>query len=281
MTRLHGALHPDTTRFEQILGASHWRPDNGGFLVHEVFMRNFHMLSGTIVLSLLSTLTQAQTSAIKDAAIGLSTPSQVVHLSASASAQVTQDWLTMTLAVQKEGSDAAVVQKQIQSQVAAALASAQSSAQKGLLDVSTGQMSVYPRYGRDGKSNGWTGVAELVLQGRDIGRIAEAAGRVQGMTVSQVQWHVSPELKQQVENRIQGQAVAQFQARASALASSFGFGTYGLREVRVTNQETSGEPPQVRMAAMQMDAAPSPMPVPAQAGQSRVVVNVAGSIQLK
>ncbi|WP_300710648.1 hypothetical protein [Limnohabitans sp.] len=51
--------------------------------------------------------------------------------------------------------------------------------------------------------------------------------------------------------------------------------------MRVTNQETSGEPPQVRMASMQMDAAPSPMPIPAQAGQSRVVVNVAGSIQLK
>ena len=244
-------------------------------------MRNFHSFSGAVILSLFSALAHSQNAPIQDTATLQSTPSQVVHLSATASAQVTQDWLVMTLASQKEGSDAAVVQKQIQSSLAAALALVQSSAQKGMLDVSTGKMSVYPRYGRDGKSNGWAGVAELVLQGRDITRITEAAGRVQGMTVSQVQWQVSPELKRQVENRIQGQAVAQFQARASALASSFGFGTYGLREVRVTNQETSGEPPQVRMAAMQMDAAPSPMPVPAQAGQSRVVVNVAGSIQLK
>lgn len=241
-------------------------------------MRNFNSLSVAIIVALSSITAHAQNSVTKDP---LAASSQIVHLSASASAQVTQDWLVMTLAVQKDGTDAATVQKQIKTQLASALSLAQGSAQVGLLDVSTGQLSVSPRYGRDGKTNGWTGVAELVLQGRDIGRIAEAAGRVQGMTVSQVQWQVSPELKRQVENRIQGQAVAQFQARASALASSFGFGTYGLREVRVTNQETSGEPPQVRMASMQMDAAPSLMPVPAQAGQSRVVVNVAGSIQLK
>jgi len=245
---------------------------------HEVFMRNFNSLSAVIIVALSSITAHAQNSVTKDPLVA---SSQIVHLSASASAQVTQDLLVMTLAVQKDGTDAAAVQKQIKTQLASALSLAQGSAQAGLLDVSTGQLSVSPRYGRDGKTNGWTGVAELVLQGRDVERITAVAGRVQGLTVSQMHWEVSPELKRQTESRIQGQAVAQFQARASALASSFGFGSYGLREVRVTNQETSGEPPQMRMAAMQMDAAPSPMPVPAQAGQSRVVVNVAGSIQLK
>ena len=252
--------------------------DNGRLFFYEVFVRNFNSLSAALLLALCSTVAQAQSSAIQ----GVPAQStQIVHLSASASAQVTQDWLVMTLAVQKEGADATTVQKQIKAQLASALALAQVSAQAGLLDVSTGQLSVSPRYGRDGKTNGWTGVAELVLQGRDVDRITSVAGRVQGMTVSQMQWEVSPELKRQTESRIQGQAVAQFQSRASALASSFGFGTYGLREVRVTNQESTGEQPQLRIAALQMDAAPSPMPIPAQAGQSRVTVNVSGSIQLK
>ena len=277
MTKPLGALHPETKRFEPSQGACPERLDNGRFVVHEVFMRNFHSVSSTVIFSLCSALAQAQSAPIKDTASWQSTPLQVVHLSATASAQVTQDWLLMTLAVQKEGADAAVVQKHIQSSLAAALALAQSSAQKGLLDVSTGQMSVYPRYGRDGKSNGWVGVAELVLQGRDVARISEAAGRVHGMTVSQVQWQVSPELKRQVENRIQGQAVEQFQSRASALASSFGFTTYSLREVRVSSQD-SGHDIQPRMASVQMDSLAAS---PVQAGQSRVVVNVAGSIQLK
>jgi predicted secreted protein len=250
----------------------------GTSFFYEVFMRNFNSLSAAFLLALCGTLAQAQSSATQAVP---AQAAQIVHLSASASAQVTQDWLVMTLAVQKEGADAATVQKQIRTQLASALALAQGSAQAGLLDVNTGQLSVSPRYGRDGKSNGWTGVAELILQGRDVDRITAVAGRVQGMTVSQVQWEVSPELRRQTESRIQGQAVAQFQSRANALASSFGFGTYGLREVRVTNQESAGEQPQLRMASVQMDAAPSPMPIPAQAGQSRVTVNVSGSIQLK
>lgn len=124
-------------------------------------------------------------------------------------------------------------------------------------------------------------MGELVLQGRDIERITNVAGRVQGMTVSQVQWQVSPELKQKTENQIQGQAVAQFQERASALAASFGFRAYGLREVRVSTQETSSEI-QPRTAMVQMDAPPNgPQGMAVQAGQSRVVVSVSGSIQLR
>jgi predicted secreted protein len=141
-------------------------------------------------------------------------------------------------------------------------------------------MSVSPRFGRDGKANGWSGMAELVLQGRDIERITGVAGRIQGMTVNQVHWAISPELRRQTENRIQEEAVAQFQARAAALSRSFGSSGYELKEVRVSGQESTGEP-QARMVIMQMDVVPSAMPVPAQAGSSRVVVNVSGSIHLK
>jgi hypothetical protein len=63
------------------------------------------------------------------------------------------------------------------------------------------------------------------------------------------------------------------------LASSFGFANYSLREVRVSSQD-SGHDIQPRMASVQMDSVAA-SPVPVQAGQSRVVVNVSGSIQLK
>ncbi|MGV0961385.1 MAG: SIMPL domain-containing protein [Limnohabitans sp.] len=238
-------------------------------------MRYFSFLSGALLLAFSAGGAQAQPVNEPQAPLALS--SRIIHLSASASAQVLQDWMVMTLFVQKEGADPATVQKQIKGTLASALALTQASAQTGALEVSTGQLSVSPRYGRDGKSNGWVGVAELVLQGRDIDGIAALSARVQGMTVSQVHWAVSPELKRQTENRIQGEAVAQFQSRALALARSFGSPGYGLKEVRVSAQESSGEP-QMRLATVQMDAAPTPMPV--QAGSSRVVVNVSGSIQL-
>lgn len=241
-------------------------------------MRYFSVYSCALVWALAGAAAQAQ--ALRETGPTPSALSQIVHLSASASAQVPQDWLTMTLSVHKEGADAMAVQAHLKTTLAAALTQSQALAQAGALEVSTGQWSVSPRYGRDGKANGWAGVAELVVQGRDIDHITTAVGRVQGMAVSQVQWAISPELKRQTENRIQGEAVAQFQSRASALTRSFGLTAYDLKEVRVTTQESTGEPP-VRMAAMQMEAPQAYAPVPAQAGSSRVVVQVVGSIQLR
>jgi predicted secreted protein len=141
-------------------------------------------------------------------------------------------------------------------------------------------MNVSPRYGRDGKMNGWVGSAQLVLQGRDVEQITTLAGRMQDLTVAQIDWRLSPEQKAAAESRIQAEAVAQFQSKAQSLTQQFGFAAYTIREVRVSAQEAGEGSVMPRMAMAQMDT-PSPMPVPAVAGRSRVVVNISGSIVLR
>lgn len=206
-------------------------------------------------------------------------PHQVLHLSASAHTEVPQDWLVMTLAVQKEGLQAPMVQKQLNAVLSAALAVATPLAKPGTLDVSTGEMNVSPRYGREGKINGWTGSAQLVLKGRDAVQIATLATRLQDLTVAQIDWQLSPEQKTVAEGRIQAEAVSRFQSKAQALTQQFGFAAYTLREVRVSAQEAGEGSVMPRMAMAQMDAVPAPMPT--QAGKSRVVVNISGSIVLR
>jgi predicted secreted protein len=61
------------------------------------------------------------------------------------------------------------------------------------MDVRTGNFSLYPRYGRDGKISGWQGSAELVLEGRDFARITAAAGKIPGMTLGNVGFSLSRE----------------------------------------------------------------------------------------
>lgn len=204
---------------------------------------------------------------------------QVLHLSASAQTEVVQDWLVMTLAVQKEGLQAPAVQKQLNAALAAALDVAKPQAKPGSLEVSTGEMTVSPRYGRDGKVNGWVGSAQLVLQGRDAEQITTLAARVQDLTVAHIDWRLSPEQKSAAELRIQAEAVARFQSKAQALTQQFGFAAYTLREVRVNAQEAGEGGVMPRMAMASMDAAPAP--VPTMAGKSRVVVNITGSIVLR
>ncbi|WP_416561093.1 SIMPL domain-containing protein [Limnohabitans sp. yimb22184] len=204
---------------------------------------------------------------------------QVLHLSASAQTEVAQDWLVMSLSVQKEGLQAPAVQKQLNAVLSAALAVASPMAKPGALEVRTGEMNVLPRYGRDGKINGWAGTAQLVLQGRDAEQIATLAARLPEMTVSRIEWRLSAEQKNAAETRIQAEAVARFQTRAQALTQQFGFSAYTLREVRVNAQEASEGSVMPRMAMVQMDEAPAA--VPTMAGKSRVVVNLTGSIAMR
>jgi predicted secreted protein len=172
------------------------------------------------------------------------------------------------------------VQKQLNAMVFAALAVATPMAKPGALEVKTGDMNVSPRYGRDGKMNGWVGSAQLVLQGRDVEQITTLAGLMPDLAVSQIDWRLSPEQKTAAEARIQAEAVAHFQSKAQSLTKQFGFAAYTLKEVRVSAQEAGQGQVMQRMAMAQMDA-PTPMPVPAVAGRSRVVVNISGSIVLR
>ncbi|RUP31602.1 MAG: DUF541 domain-containing protein, partial [Curvibacter sp.] len=95
-------------------------------------------------------------------------PLNVLQLQSSGSVEVVQDWLSLTLAVVKEGVDAAQVQTQLRNVLEPAMTEARKQVKPGQVEVRSGGFSVFPRYGREGKINGWQGSAELILEGRDI-----------------------------------------------------------------------------------------------------------------
>ncbi|MBE7940479.1 MULTISPECIES: SIMPL domain-containing protein [Ramlibacter] len=206
-------------------------------------------------------------------------PENVLQLSASGVVEARQDLLSMTLSASRDAPEAATVQAQLQAVLEAALAEARRSAQPGQMDVRTGAFSIVPRY-TQGRMAGWQGQAQLVLEGRDFGRIAQAAGRIPGMTVQGVAMGLSREQRARVEGEAQQQAVERFKARATELAKGFGFGGYTLREVSVNTNEPGGFMPQPRlMAAAAAEGGGAPIPV--EAGRAAVTVTVSGSVQLR
>lgn len=208
-------------------------------------------------------------------------PQNVVQLAATGTVEVPQDLLTLTMNTTKEGSDATVVQTQLKAALDAALAEARKAAQPGQLEVRTGNFSLYPRYTRDGKSNGWTGSAELILEGKDFGRISSTAGKIQTLTMGGVVFGLSREQRAKVEGDAQTLAIDRFKAKAGEIAKGFGFAGYTLREVSVNANDQGGMPPRLRMMAMEAKAAMADASVPVEAGKSSVIVTVAGSVQLK
>lgn len=207
-------------------------------------------------------------------------PRNVVQLSASATVEVPQDWLTLTLSTSRDGSDAAVIQAQLKQALDEALTVARRQALAGQLDVRTGNFQLSPRYSREGAITGWRGTAELVLEGRDFGRIAALAGNIPALTVSGAQFSLSRATHSQVEVQAQATAIERFKAKAGEVAKGFGFGTFALREVSIHGNE-QGPSPRPRVMAMQAKSAMADAPVPVEAGTSAVVVTVSGSVQLR
>ena len=203
----------------------------------------------------------------------------IAQLSASAAVEVQQDLLTIAMSTTRDGSDSAAVQNQLRVALEAALTEAKKTAQPGLMDVRTGNFSLYPRYAKDGKINGWRGTTELLLEGRDFPRITAAAGKLQTLTLGQIGFALSREARARVEGEAQAQAIADFKVKAAQVAASFGFTSYTLREVSINANDQGQVRP--RMMAMEAKSVMSDAPIPVEAGKSTVLVNVTGSVQMQ
>lgn len=204
----------------------------------------------------------------------------VAQLSASGSVEVPLDLLSIAMTTTRDGPDAGTVQTQLRQALDSALTQARPAAVPGQMEVRTGHFSLYPRYGRDGKINGWQGATELVLEGKDFPRITSLAGKIQTLTLGHVSFSLSREERARMEGQAQTLAIERFKTKAGEIAKSFGFGDYTLREVAIHTSE-QGDMPRPRTMAMQAKVEVADVPIPVEAGKSTVQVNVSGSIQMK
>lgn len=234
-----------------------------------------HILRSTAMLALLAASAGLQAQSIANVP-----PQNVAQLSASGAVETAQDLLTVSLNTTREGADAATVQSQLKTALDAALAEARKAALPGQLDVRTGNFSLYPRYGRDGRITTWQGSSELVLEGRDFARISGTAGKIQTLNVGQVSFSLSREQRARVEGEAQAIAIERFKAKAGEIARGFGFSGYTLREISV-NANDQGYVPRPRMMAMEAKASAPDAPLPVEAGRSTVLVTVSGAVQLR
>lgn len=207
-------------------------------------------------------------------------PHNIVQLSASGSVEAQQDWLTVTLSSTQEGSDPGAVQAQLRQALESAMAAVKKTAEPGSMEVHSGAFNLQPRYGKDGKMNGWVGSAELVLEGSDFARISTAASRAVPMTISSLNFSLSRQATARLESQAQALAIGSFKAKAAEIARSFGFADYALREVNVGVADRSGGPVP-RFMPMAVKAMAADAPVPMESGKSLVVVTVSGAVQLK
>ena len=205
-------------------------------------------------------------------------PQGVLNLQASASVEVVKDVLGVAFSTTREAPDAAAVQSALKQALDAALAEARKVAKPGLVDVQAGGFSVHPRYDNKGRLIGWSGSAELMVEGRDMAAVAQLTGRISTMQIARVGYSLSREVREKVEADVAAQAIARYRAKAGEMSRQFGYGGYTIREVNVS----SNEPPPYAPMAMRSKAmsAQEDAALPVEPGKGSVTATVSGSVQM-
>ncbi len=208
-------------------------------------------------------------------------PHNVVQLSATARQQARQDWLTLTLTQRVQGTDPAALQRQLSRSVEAALQQLRPQVRSGEFELSSGGFSLLPRHNAEGQIVGWHGSAEVLVQGRDLAALAAVPAQVRGLSVSQMQFSLSPQARQQLEAGVRSAAIERFRASAQLVARDFGFGGYTLREVAISaaEPEFAGRPRLMMAAQARLDTAE--VALPAEPGSEWVQITVSGAVQLQ
>lgn len=201
----------------------------------------------------------------------------VIHLEHTVSLDAAQDVLRLVMGTTVQGRQPQQVQADLNAALNSALQIAKANAQAGAMEVSTGQFSLQPRYGKDNALSGWQGSVELVLQGTDFERLTRVASTIRTLNLNDVSFALSRAQRETVEREAQTQAINGFRAKALQTAQAFGFQNYGLVSVNVS----SGSMPMPRrmVKAMMLESSVASSPITVEAGNSTVNVTVNGSIQ--
>ena len=205
----------------------------------------------------------------------------ILAFNVTATREVVQDVLSVTLQATHEGSQASEVQAVLRQVMDKALNDARHVAQGHVgLEVRTGSFSVQPRYTNAGRISGWQGVAQLTLEGTDTAKISQTAGKLTQLNVVGMQYGLSRGLRERHEVELTNEAIQRFRARAGAMAEAFGFKSYTLGEVSISSADPGFEqrPYMLTARVKAMESADSGLPV--EPGKGRLSVTVNGQVYL-
>ena len=195
-------------------------------------------------------------------------------LSASASTEVEQDTVRITLSAQVSDANRETVSRNLDKTLQGVISKAKV---VSAVDVSSGNYRVWPEHTESGKIKGWQGRADVMLESTDFAVASELAGQLSGqMAISNLYFFVSRKARESAEAGLLAQAANAFTQRAQAVAESFGY--HGFR-VKSLNLDGSG-PDFSPMPRMMMAAAPEKTAPPLEPGVDTVTVSVRGVVYL-
>lgn len=226
-------------------------------------------------LSLLLSLT------LSAVAVAQGTPPlvDVLDLDATVTSDVAPDLAVVTMAIVREGPDAAPLTKDVNEALAKALADAK--AVRGVT-AANGGYSTSPRFeSRNGQATrtGWQVRAEMVLKSRDFDALGSLVGRLsQALQIAGSGFEISPELRAQESASLIDRGARAFQDKATLATKAFGYAGFSIRQVTVGSAGQSGGRV---FAARESGVMANAAPLPVESGRVTLSLTVSGSVQMR
>ena len=229
---------------------------------------DMRVLIALIIFYLAVGLAQAQTApAVTDA------KGTKVNLDARASAEVDNDVMRASLFVEMEDTDTTRLADKVNRATNDSLRLA-----RGFTGVraKTSAYTSYPVIDKE-KIARWRSRSEILVEGEDFRRMAEAIGKLQAiMRLGAVDFAVSPAARGKAEGALTQTAIAEFLRKAEQVAK--GFKGTGFNVLEATISADGGFIPPRPMIMKSMAATEAVAAPDLEGGTSRVTVSVNGSI---
>lgn len=203
-------------------------------------------------------------------------PPPTVDLSAEASRSAPNDLAQATAYVEATDAQPAELSRKVNAAIAAALERI-----KAYPDIkaSTSGISTWPVYARNGQTiEAWRMRSTISLESRNISAMSDLLGELQtDLAVTSVVMQPAPETRASVADLAATDAIRAFEARATSIGETLGK-RYRLRHLSINYGGTQG--PIHPMMRSGMMAAEASAPAPLEGGESQIVVNISGTIEL-
>ncbi|MBS0324639.1 MAG: SIMPL domain-containing protein [Proteobacteria bacterium] len=198
----------------------------------------------------------------------------LVEFSVEASQQAPNDQARATVFAEAAEASAGAAAGKVNAAIARALATAKA---YPAIKTRSGNTWTQPNYSKGGKTiDSWRTRSELVLESGDMTALADLLGKLQStLGVAQISMQPAPETQKQAEAKATTEALLAFKEKARNLTATLG------RQYRIVHLAIGGgaRPPAYPLMARAM-AMTAEAPMPLEAGESTVSVNVSGQIEV-
>lgn len=198
-----------------------------------------------------------------------------INLSASAQTQIENDIVIVTLYAEEEGSDSVQLADLVNQRISQAI---QQVKRQDSIKLQTNSYNTHPIYNKN-KIIGWRVRQSIRLESRDMTLMSKLLGDLQqSLSLQSISFAISPELKNNTDERLIGEALQVFEQRASIIIHQLGRRDYKIVDLNINTSANHFVQRQYEVATM----ASSKMSAPSiEGGDQTLQVTVIGQIEME